>query len=306
MKQYWKKLGLVFCPSGEHSWLQTHASNPVVEHIRDDLFKVYFSSRDLKNRSQIASIYIMIVNRKARVLEGSIEHVLSHGKNGRFDDSGVTVTSLVKRGEEYILYFLGWNLSTTIPFRNAIGVAVSKDNGKSFVRISEAPIVDRNHIDPISISYPFLLWDKNRFRIWYGSCLEWDGCTVLDYNFSIKYAESMDGYNWERNGEVVLECDFPEEDAIARPHVIQEDGLFKMWYSKKKGPNYTIGYAESKNGYQWKRLDSLMNMEVTHGCWDSEMIEYPFVFDHKGERYMIYNGNGYGKTGFGLAVLDSE
>jgi putative glycosyltransferase len=39
--------------------------------------------------------------------------------------------------------------------------------------------------------------------------------------------------------------------------------------------------------------------------WDSEMIEYPFVFDHAGERYMLYNGNGYGKSGFGLAILNA-
>ncbi len=40
--------------------------------------------------------------------------------------------------------------------------------------------------------------------------------------------------------------------------------------------------------------------------WDSEMIDYPFDFDHKGHRYMLYNGNGYGKTGFWLAVLEKE
>jgi hypothetical protein len=32
--------------------------------------------------------------------------------------------------------------------------------------------------------------------------------------------------------------------------------------------------------------------------------EFDYIsFDHKGERYMLYNGNGYGQTGFGLAVL---
>ena len=35
---------------------------------------------------------------------------------------------------------------------------------------------------------------------------------------------------------------------------------------------------------------------------DSEMIEYPFVFDHDGQRFMLYNGNGYGRSGFGVAV----
>jgi len=33
------------------------------------------------------------------------------------------------------------------------------------------------------------------------------------------------------------------------------------------------------------------------------MIEYPYVFYHKEKRYMLYNGNGFGKTGFGLAVF---
>lgn len=36
------------------------------------------------------------------------------------------------------------------------------------------------------------------------------------------------------------------------------------------------------------------------------MIEYPFVFDHRGERFMLYKGNGYGKTGFGLAIMESH
>jgi len=36
------------------------------------------------------------------------------------------------------------------------------------------------------------------------------------------------------------------------------------------------------------------------------MICYPYVFKHKGRFYMLYCGNGYGKTGFGLAVLEDE
>jgi hypothetical protein len=69
-----------------------------------------------------------------------------------------------------------------------------------------------------------------------------------------------------------------------------------MWYSYR-GKNYRIGYAESDDGLNWKRKDEDAGIDV------SEMIEYPFVFDHKGGRYMLYNGNGYGKTGIGLAVL---
>jgi hypothetical protein len=192
----------------------------------------------------------------------------------------------------------------TIPFRNAIGVALAEQDSQEFLRVSEAPVVDRNNDDPISLSYPFLLWDDGRFRIWYGSCTEWSGSTVSDYEFSLKYAESIDGLTWTRTSKVVLGCNFPHEDAIARPHVIRENGVFKMWYSRKKGAYYRMGYAESVDGKEWLRMDDRVGIDVSpHNDWDSEMIEYPFVFDHKGRRYMLYNGNGYGKTGFGLAVL---
>jgi len=300
----WKKLGLVFCPKGDVEWMQSHAANPVLEYLERNTFRVYFSPRDSKNRSQIASLVMELTDSKPYVIEGSLRLVLSHGKNGRFDDSGVTITGLAYQGKQRLLYYLGWNLGVTIPFRNAIGVAVSEHDGQDFVRVSEAPIIDRNHIDPISMSYPFLLWDDGRFRIWYGSCIEWKGDTVSGYKFSLKYAESNDGRTWIRTGEVVLDCNFPHEDAIARPHVIREDGLFKMWYSRKKGIYYRVGYAESVDGKKWVRMDDKVGLDVSpNSDWDSEMVEYPFLFDHKGQRYMLYNGNGYGLTGFGLAVL---
>ncbi len=33
-------------------------------------------------------------------------------------------------------------------------------------------------------------------------------------------------------------------------------------------------------------------------------MEYPFVFAHGNDVYMLYNGNGFGRTSFGLAVLE--
>ena len=76
-----------------------------------------------------------------------------------------------------------------------------------------------------------------------------------------------------------------------------------MWYCSR-GESYRIGYAESDDGIHWIRKDQDVGIDVSDSGWDSEMIEYPFVFDHEGDRYMLYNGNGYGKTGIGLAVLE--
>ncbi|MBK8551405.1 MAG: hypothetical protein IPL53_10250 [Ignavibacteria bacterium] len=96
------------------------------------------------------------------------------------------------------------------------------------------------------------------------------------------------------------------EYAIARPFVLKENGLYKMWYSYREGKNirtYRIGYAESKDGIKWERKDQEIEMDVSDSGWDSEMIEYSYLYDFKGKRYMLYNGNSYGKAGVGLAVL---
>ena len=117
------------------------------------------------------------------------------------------------------------------------------------------------------------------------------------------FAESNDGINWSRDGLVAIDYANDKEYAISRPSVIYENGIWKMWYSYR-GDRYSIGYAESYDGKKWERLDHQVGIAVSSSGWDSEMVEYPFVFDHKGQRYMLYNGNGYGKTGFGLAVLE--
>ena len=63
----WTKLGRIYVPSGDLPWAQAYAANPVAEHIEDDLFRIYFSSRDHENRSSIGSIEIDIRN-PSRVL----------------------------------------------------------------------------------------------------------------------------------------------------------------------------------------------------------------------------------------------
>jgi len=84
---------------------------------------------------------------------------------------------------------------------------------------------------------------------------------------------------------------------------VKDDGLYKMWYSHR-GQSYRIGYAESANGIEWERKDAHSGIDVSESGWDSEMIEYPYVFENEGTHYMLYNGDGYGRTGIGLAVFD--
>lgn len=300
--QKWTKLGLIFVPDGSLPWMKTHAANPVAEHLYDDIFRIYFSSRDERNRSSIGFIEVDI-NLPVTILKLSEQPVLSPGEAGTFDDSGVSISCIKTVKNKKLLFYLGWNLGVTVPWRNSIGLAIYNEAVKQFEKFGRAPILDRNNIDPFSISYPFVLQDGDILQMWYGSNLGW-GKDIKDMKHVIKYAVSKDGISWERNGKICIGLRDEEEYAISKPFVLNENSVYKMWYSYR-GSAYRIGYAESLDGINWERKDNLVDLSVSNTGWDSDMIEYSFIFDHKGKRYMLYNGNSYGRTGIGLSVLHS-
>ncbi len=299
----WQKLGLVFVPNTPTPWMETHAANPVVEHLEEDIYRVYFSGRDNNNRSSIGYVDVDI-NPPFKIIGVSPKPLVVPGERGMFDDSGVSLGCIVNVEGRKFLYYLGWNLGVTVPWRNSIGLAIYNEETKNFEKYSKAPLLDRCEVDPYTISYPYVMKDGNIYRMWYGSSLGW-GKDWMEMAFVIKYAESHDGIHWNREGHIALNFKSEKESAIARAFVLHEKEKYKMWYSYR-GDSYRIGYAESSDAIQWNRKDELAGIDVSDNGWDSEMIEYPHIFDHKGSRYMFYNGNAYGKTGFGLAVLEQN
>jgi len=302
----WVKKGLIFKPQGDIDWMVSHAMIPFAENVRGDLYRIYFAARDSQNRSNGAYVVIDIRNPK-EILDMSKEPVLVPGDLGTFDDSGALPSWVVEHGNAKYMYYIGYNTGVTVPFRNFVGLAISQDGGASFHKVSRAPLLERNEVDPYLTVTPCVLIEDGLWRMWYTSGTKWveRKDDKPKHYYHIKYAESADGVHWDRQGAVCIDFQSADEYAIARPSVIREDALYKMWYCHR-GESYRIGYAESKDGIEWERKDEEVGVDVSASGWDSEMIEYPFVFDHKGERYMIYNGNGYGKTGMGLAVLAKE
>jgi len=300
----WRKLGLVFVPNSEYSypWVASHAANPVAERIGDYEFRVYFSCRDDQNRSHIGFVEFDL-RRPRETLRVAEQPILSPGEPGCFDDSGASMGCLVIYEGKRYLYYLGWNLGVTVPWRNSIGLAISETDNLAFRKYSMAPIIDRNEVDPFSLSYPWVMRDGSTWRMWYGSNLGW-GKHRSDMKYVIKYAESSDGIQWHRGDIVAIPLLYEEEWGISRPCVIRDGTTYTMWYSVLRSNIYRIGYAVSPDAIHWQRKDDEVGIEPSESGWDSEMIEYPYVFDHGGKRYMLYNGNGFGRTGFGLAVLD--
>ena len=239
----WRKLGLVFCPSGEYLWMQSHAANPVAEFRYGDVFRIYFSSRDASKRSHIGYVDINL-NHANDVLALSVEPVIGPGEVGTFDDSGTSMGCLVHHNGKRYLYYLGWNLGVTVPWRNSIGLAVSDGLDAPFSKFSPAPLVDRNRIDPYSISYPWVMIEGSEWRMWYGSNLRW-GHEQGDMDHLLKYAVSDDGLNWERAGIIAIPFQSKIEYAMSKPTVLYDGEDYYMWYSYR-GTAYRIGYVDLK------------------------------------------------------------
>jgi hypothetical protein len=229
--------------------------------------------------------------------------MLRPGPLGAFDDSGVSLSCIVPDGNTMLLYFMGWNLGVTVPWRNSIGLAASVD-GLNFERVSPAPILDRNRADPYSLSYPFVMRNGDAWRMWYGSNLRW-GSSQREMDHVIKDATGSDPFTWEPTGRICIGIERDDEYAFSRPVVIRDELIWRMWYSYR-GDHYRIGYAESADGVVWQRRDEVVGLAPSESGWDARSIEYPWVFDHDGQRYMLYNGDRYGLTGFGLAVLEQD
>ncbi len=304
-KQRWIKRGLIFEPPKNLGWVVSHAAVPFALRIDQDIYRIYFSSRDNFNRSQTGFIEVDIKNPKD-ILQTTNNPVLKFGDDGTFDESGAMPSWLVDQGDCLYLYYIGWNVGATVPFRNSIGLAISGDGGRSFEKYGDGPIMDRSIYDACFVANPCILIESDIWRMWYLSCIKWGvGANGAKHYYHIKYAESKDGIEWERQGIVCIDFKSNDEYAISRPCVLKEEGIYKMWYSYR-GESYRIGYAESQDGLQWERKDEDAGIDVSETGWDSEMICYPHVFEHNGEKYMLYNGNGYGKSGIGLALLARE
>lgn len=304
--QYWEKIGLVHennLPG------YTHATLPVALPYNKESVRIYFSSRDAGNRSLPLALTLNM--RTFDTSEIETHPLFPTGRPGEFDADGVMPTCVVRRGTKIYLFYIGWNRGVDVPFRNAIGVAVSDDNGKTFVKPFEGPLLDRSIHDPCFVASCDILEVKGRYSMWYLSGLRWERqADGWKHFYHIKSASSTDLLNWARSGDVAIDFKNSFEYAISTPRVLKRSSsLYCMWYSYRGSPReatYRIGYAESADGLSWTRKDEQVQLDPGESGWDSEMVCYPFVFEWDNNLYMLYNGNQYGRSGFGIATLIND
>ncbi len=308
----WVKKGLVYAPSQKYDWNQSHAQVPVVDIFNEKIWRIYYSSRDKNNISRTSFIEVEAGNPENILYEHS-SPILDLGRPGTFDDCGIMPTCIINsgKGNEKYLYYIGWTKPESLPYKNAIGIAVTED-GIHFRKMFETPVLAYNQNEQYFCGTAYVIKEK-LWRMWYLSCIKWemiDGKQEPYYN--IKYAESEDGINWKREESVAIELKNGNEGGLVSAAVVKENDSYKMWYGMRSAngyrthieKSYRIGFAESENGISWTRKDEAAGIDISKKGWDSEMISYPYIVTYKEKKYLFYNGNGFGRSGFGYAVYE--
>lgn len=304
MNNSWLKQGCILEASEKNWWMSHYCGPAFVDVINDELI-MYVVGRDKYGVSRIG-IVKLDPNEPTKVLSTSADPILDVGLPGCFDESGVSYPWLFKHDNDIFLYFVGWQAGGLGGFQTNIGLAKYDHILKEFIRVSRAPIIDRIDEEPICTGSLSVKYTNDHYRMWYTCFDRWEHQaeeSSYKHFYRILTCTSKDGVNWDRPGKVAIDFSDENNHVIAKPQVISENGIHRMWYSYR-GDTYQIGYAESHDLVNWVRKDcEFQFINKLDNGFDSEMQEYAFIFDVNNKRYMVYNGNGYGKSGVGLAEL---
>lgn len=304
----WIKKGLVFRPSGEGEWMNSHAQVPTALVMKDRL-RVYFASRSTRSLS-LTTYVDLDRDDPTQILHLNTNPILEPGKAGMFDEHGIMPSFVTYCGDDIWLYYGGWSRRHEVPYSNWTGIAVSRDDGQTFERMFDGPVIDRTPTEVFSATAPTIQKRDNVFHVWYASGKSWqeiDG--RMEEYYTIVHGLSEDGINWRRDGIPIFSESGPPEPKH-RPATFFFENKFHMLFGRRQmrdfrdGKNgYRLGYAHSDDLIHWHRDDSLAGLTVSDNGWDSTMTAYPYVVQFNGRTLLFYNGNGFGQAGFGVAEL---
>ncbi len=303
----WVKRGFLFKPNRNLWWQNTHAQNPTIEFLTDNILRVYFASRDFNNKSYTGYFDLNLCNMK--IINVIDEPILK--PDFEYEKDGVYPATILNIGNLKFLYYLGFISLGMGKFSATINLAFSED-GKKFYKYSNNPILGIDEIDPVLVTNPYVIKNNNYYFMFYTSGIKYEEIYgELKAFYTIKLAISEDGINFKKTNKIIFPLDDNQTARTTRMSILKEGGLYRAWYTygNIKDPGrkaYRIGYAESYDLYNWIRKDDEVGIDIGPEEYDNEMMAYPQVFKYKERYFMLYNGNNYGKDGILYAVANNS
>jgi len=317
---HWEKFGKIFDPNNyqlpDNS--KEFAQSPQTL-VFDDLIRIFFSTRAVESTGMFLSniAYVDFSKDLKNVIGVSNNTVIPLGELGTFDEHGIFPINPFKDGDRILAYTCGWSRRVSVSVETSIGVVYSDDNGNTFKRLGPGPILSSSINEPVLVGDGFVQKYNNTYFMWYIFGKTWIKATDTEPParvYKIAYATSLDGINWDKvEAKQIVSDVIDENECQALPTVVEHNGIYHMVFcfrhasdfrtNPKKG--YKLGYAYSKDLKNWIRDDEKLNFSLPNEGWDSEMMCYPHLFKLDDQIFLLYNGNNFGRYGFGAAKLVS-
>lgn len=317
----WKKIGKIFDPT-QHKLAnncKAFAQSPQTL-VFDDFVRVYFSTRETDSTGKYLShiSFVDFDKKFQKILNVASDTVIPLGDLGCYDQHGMFPMHIFRKNNKEIYgYISGINRRVSVSVESSIGLAISTNQGLTFEKIGPGPIVTSSLYEPYLVCDPFVQFYDNVYHMWYAFGTKWIRDAEADKApsrvYKIGHATSADGVNWVKEGRQIIEDKLNENECAALPTVIHHNGAYHMYFCyrqsvdfrKNRNNAYRLGYATSTDLKNWKRNDDEAGIDVTPGSWDSDMMCYPHIFRCDDKIYLLYNGNEFGRLGFGIAVLEN-
>ena len=315
----WIKRGQLFDPT------QHKLANGCIEFAQspqtlvfDDFVRIYFSTRQKDDATGkfLSHISFVDFDREFKnVLNIADKTVIELGELGTFDEHGIFPINLLRHDGKIYAYTCGWSRRVSVSVETSTGLAFSEDGGLSFKKLGHGPVLTSSLYEPVLVGDSFVKFYENRFHMWYIYGNKWISANEQEPParvYKIAHAVSTDGINWQKEeGKQIIADRLNENECQALPTVLKIGSRYHMYFcfreatDFRKNPKrgYRLGYAWSDDLQNWTRDDENSGIGFSETGWDSAMMCYPHIFECGGKVYLLYNGNEFGRYGFGIAEL---
>lgn len=316
----WIKKGLIFDPT-KHK-----LANNCVEFAQspqtlvfDDFVRIYFSTRqrDEANGKFLSHISFVDFDKQfKKILKVADKTVIELGELGTFDEHGIFPINILRHNRKIFAYTCGWSRRFSVSVETSTGLAFSEDDGLTFQKLGHGPVLSSSLYEPVLVGDSFVKYYDNSFHMWYIYGKKWihpQGNEPPARVYKISHAVSTDGINWiKEEGKQIIPDSLNADECQALPTVLKIGDGYHMYFCfreatdfrKNNKRGYRLGYAWSDDLLTWKREDENSGIDFSEKGWDSDMMCYPHVFECDEKAFLLYNGNEFGRYGFGIAELE--
>lgn len=317
MNPRWEPLGKIYDPACYPLDFapEGYAQSPQTL-VLDDRVRIYFSTRarDAVGRFISNVAYVDFDRELLNVIGQARKPVIALGGLGCFDEHGIFPFNVLRDGERVLAFTTGWNRRRSVSTDAAIGLALSTDGGTSFEKIGSGPVVAPSLHEPFLVGDAFVLRHQQHLYMWYIHGTRWiidPAGGPAERVYKIAHARSTDGIAWKREGRQIIVDSLGPDECQALPTVIEYQGVYHMMFCyrlavgfrDRRDHAYRLGHAWSEDLTYWHRDDSEWVLDRPSQGWDSQMMCYPHLFRVGQRVYLLYNGNEFGRHGFGIAQL---